>query len=227
MPGISSGNKTEKTDEKSDVNVTILSDHCQENLLQKPCTGIAADTEHQAVNRRILIPTDDDAMIMMMIMTIIMMMDIPEEPTMSDMNQVVIAIQVVEEEIQAKKTIIAEAHEGPENQAIRHHENIIPGTDKDPDRRRPSTEDTSRSPAPDGQIQDQVLQDNHQLTIHVTNRATRRNRPLDVNIILHHTINNITKIHMPHTSRGICTTNQHSGTQINVGSSKQMAHGWT
>ena len=90
MHETSSRNKTEKTDEKSDANAPTLSDHCQVNLLQKPCTGIAADTEHQAVNRRILTPIDDDAMIMMMITTIIMMMDISGEHTMSDMNQVAI-----------------------------------------------------------------------------------------------------------------------------------------
>ena len=95
MHETSSRNKTEKTDEKSDANAPTLSDHCQVNLLQKPCTGIAADTEHQAVNRRIL---EDDATTIMMIMTIIMMMDITGEHRMSDTNQVAIATQVVAED---------------------------------------------------------------------------------------------------------------------------------
>ena len=84
-----------KTEERSGVSAVTQSDHCLVNLLLKPCTGIVADTEHQAVNRCIL---EDDATTMMMIMTIIMMMDITGEHRMSDTNQVAIATQVVAED---------------------------------------------------------------------------------------------------------------------------------
>ena len=115
--GTKDGRKTEKKEERSEESVMTPLDHCPANQRQKPCTGIVADTELQAVNRRI----EDDAMTMMMITTIIMTMDTTGEIQMFVVRPVSIANTVAEEEIRVKKTSTVKELEDQENQVILQH----------------------------------------------------------------------------------------------------------
>ena len=203
------------------------SDHCLENQLLKPCTGIVADTDHQAVNRRTQAHIDDDAMTMMMTMTTIMAMAITEEHTMSVMNPAVIAnpVAIEEKENRVKKTCTVEELEDQGNQVILQHMSSTPDIDRDRDRKRQQADDISRSPAVVGPTHDQVIQANHQAPINVTNAQTSSNTTTLNQTSIQSFTNSIIKIHMSPTTKATSLISQDAGTKISVGYNKQTDRG--